>query len=83
MRCHCCYCNVGEEAKAIARHGAHFFRAALERFHPLQLVLDGAGSDTIVAKAWAASFEVIVRGPGEHSWSDFGAPPHRRAGARH
>jgi len=38
-------------------------------------VLDGAGSDTIVAEALGSRrFEVIVRGPGGHSWSDFGAP---------
>jgi tripeptide aminopeptidase len=39
------------------------------------LVLDGAGADTIVAEALGSRrFEVIVRGPGGHSWSDFGAP---------
>ena len=39
------------------------------------LVLDGAGSDTIVSEALGSRrFEVIVRGPGGHSWSDFGAP---------
>jgi di/tripeptidase len=38
-------------------------------------VLDGAGADTIVAEALGSRrFEVIVRGPGGHSWSDFGAP---------
>jgi tripeptide aminopeptidase len=38
-------------------------------------VLDGAGSDTIVSEALGSRrFEVIVRGPGGHSWSDFGAP---------
>ena len=39
------------------------------------LVLDGAGADTMVAEALGSRrFEVIVRGPGGHSWSDFGAP---------
>ena len=39
------------------------------------IVLDGAGADTIVAEALGSRrFEVIVRGPGGHSWSDFGAP---------
>src|SRR5437763_16355239 len=39
------------------------------------LVLDGAGTDTKVAEALGSRrFEVIVRGPGGHSWSDFGAP---------
>ncbi len=32
-------------------------------------------ADTIVAEALGSRrFEVIVRGPGGHSWSDFGAP---------
>jgi di/tripeptidase len=39
------------------------------------VIVDGAGSDTIVAEALGSRrFEVIVRGPGGHSWSDFGAP---------
>jgi tripeptide aminopeptidase len=39
------------------------------------LILDGAGSDTIVAEALGSRrFEIIVRGPGGHSWSDFGMP---------
>src|SRR6202023_480627 len=39
------------------------------------VVLAGAGADTIVAEALGSRrFEVIVRGPGGHSWSDFGAP---------
>src|SRR6266700_546806 len=39
------------------------------------VVLDGAGTDTIVAEALGSRrFEVTVRGPGGHSWSDFGTP---------
>src|SRR5206468_2449034 len=39
------------------------------------LILDGAGTDTIVTEALGSRrFEVIVRGPGGHSWSDFGVP---------
>ncbi len=39
------------------------------------MIVDGAGSDTVVAEALGSRrFEVIVRGPGGHSWSDFGAP---------
>jgi tripeptide aminopeptidase len=39
------------------------------------VVVDGAGSDTVVTEALGSRrFEVIVRGPGGHSWSDFGAP---------
>jgi acetylornithine deacetylase/succinyl-diaminopimelate desuccinylase-like protein len=37
------------------------------------LVLDGAGTDTVVTQALGSRrFEVTVRGPGGHSWSDFG-----------
>ena len=39
------------------------------------VIVDGAGSDTVVAEALGSRrFEVIVRGPGGHSWSDFGTP---------
>lgn len=68
--------NVGEEGEGDLRGIRHIFS------HPhwrdsiaYSLVLDGAGSDTIVAEALGSRrFEVIVRGPGGHSWSDFGAP---------
>jgi hypothetical protein len=40
-----------------------------------RVIVDGAGADTVVAEALGSRhFEVIVRGPGGHSWSDFGAP---------
>jgi tripeptide aminopeptidase len=36
-------------------------------------VLDGAGTDTIIAEGLGSRrYEVTVRGPGGHSWSDFG-----------
>jgi di/tripeptidase len=39
------------------------------------VVVDGAGADTVVAEALGSRrFEVIARGPGGHSWSDFGTP---------
>jgi len=68
--------NVGEEGEGDLRGMRHIFT------HPrwkdsvrYSLVLDGAGADTIVAEALGSRrFEVIVRGPGGHSWSDFGAP---------
>jgi tripeptide aminopeptidase len=68
--------NVGEEGEGDLRGMRHIFS------HPRwrnsitgSLVLDGAGADTIVAEALGSRrFEVIVRGPGGHSWSDFGAP---------
>ncbi|HYA25198.1 MAG TPA: M20/M25/M40 family metallo-hydrolase [Terriglobales bacterium] len=68
--------NVGEEGEGDLRGMRHIFSAS--RWRDLvrySLVLDGAGSDTIVAEALGSRrFEVIVRGPGGHSWSDFGAP---------
>jgi acetylornithine deacetylase/succinyl-diaminopimelate desuccinylase-like protein len=68
--------NVGEEGEGDLRGMRHLFAAPPWKDSILySLVLDGAGSDTIVAEALGSRrFEVIVRGPGGHSWSDFGAP---------
>ena len=68
--------NVGEEGEGDLRGMRHIFSASPCKDLILQtLVLDGAGSDTIVSQALGSRrFEVIVRGPGGHSWSDFGAP---------
>ncbi len=68
--------NVGEEGEGDLRGMRHIFSQARwkDAIH-YSLVLDGAGADTIVAEALGSRrFEVIVRGPGGHSWSDFGAP---------
>jgi tripeptide aminopeptidase len=68
--------NVGEEGEGDLRGMRHIFSQPRWKgqIH-YTLVLDGAGSDTIVAEALGSRrFEVIVRGPGGHSWSDFGAP---------
>jgi tripeptide aminopeptidase len=68
--------NVGEEGEGDLRGMRHIF--SIPRWKDsiaYSLVLDGAGADTIVAEALGSRrFEVIVRGPGGHSWSDFGAP---------
>jgi acetylornithine deacetylase/succinyl-diaminopimelate desuccinylase-like protein len=68
--------NVGEEGEGDLRGMRHIF--ATPRWKDsiaYSLILDGAGSDTIVAEALGSRrFEIIVRGPGGHSWSDFGAP---------
>jgi tripeptide aminopeptidase len=68
--------NVGEEGEGDLRGMRHIFSAPRWKDSiAYSLVLDGAGSDTIVAEALGSRrFEVIVRGPGGHSWSDFGAP---------
>jgi acetylornithine deacetylase/succinyl-diaminopimelate desuccinylase-like protein len=68
--------NVGEEGEGDLRGMRHIFSTPRWKDAiAYSLVLDGAGSDTIVAEALGSRrFEVIVRGPGGHSWSDFGAP---------
>ncbi len=68
--------NVGEEGEGDLRGMRHIFSGPRWKDSiAYSLVLDGAGSDTIVAEALGSRrFEVIVRGPGGHSWSDFGAP---------
>jgi tripeptide aminopeptidase len=68
--------NVGEEGEGDLRGMRHVF--ATSRWQDAiaySIVVDGAGSDTVVAEALGSRrFEMIVRGPGGHSWSDFGAP---------
>ena len=68
--------NVGEEGEGDLRGMRHIF--ATPRWKDAiaySLVLDGAGTDSIVAEALGSRrFEVIVRGPGGHSWGDFGLP---------
>ena len=68
--------NVGEEGEGDLRGMRHVFSTARWRDSIAYCVIvDGAGSDTVVAEALGSRrFEVIVRGPGGHSWSDFGAP---------
>jgi tripeptide aminopeptidase len=68
--------NVGEEGEGDLRGMRHIFSTPRWKDSIAYcIVLDGAGSDTIVAEALGSRrFEVIVRGPGGHSWSDFGAP---------
>ena len=68
--------NVGEEGEGDLRGMRHVFESPRWRDSiAYSIVVDGAGSDTIVAEALGSRrFEVIARGPGGHSWSDFGAP---------
>jgi acetylornithine deacetylase/succinyl-diaminopimelate desuccinylase-like protein len=68
--------NVGEEGEGNLRGMRHLFsvprwRQAIQSL----LVIDGAGTDTFVTQALGSRrFEVAFRGPGGHSWSDFGVP---------
>ncbi|HKW17327.1 MAG TPA: M20/M25/M40 family metallo-hydrolase [Terriglobales bacterium] len=68
--------NVGEEGEGDLRGMRYIFSESQWKDSiDASLVIDGAGNDTIVAEALGSRrFEVIVRGPGGHSWSDFGAP---------
>jgi len=68
--------NVGEEGEGDLRGMRHIFsQPKWKDSIRHSLILDGAGSDTIVAEALGSRrFEIIVRGPGGHSWSDFGMP---------
>ncbi len=68
--------NVGEEGEGDLRGMRHVFATPHWRDAiAYSVVVDGAGADTVVAEALGSRrFEVITRGPGGHSWSDFGAP---------
>ncbi|HET8891961.1 MAG TPA: M20/M25/M40 family metallo-hydrolase [Candidatus Angelobacter sp.] len=68
--------NVGEEGEGNLRGMRHLFSASPWRdVITSLLVIDGAGTDTFVNQALGSRrFEVTFRGPGGHSWSDFGVP---------
>jgi tripeptide aminopeptidase len=68
--------NVGEEGEGNLRGMRHIF-ADPHWSQAIQalLVIDGAGADTYVTQALGSKrFEITFRGPGGHSWSDFGVP---------
>jgi tripeptide aminopeptidase len=68
--------NVGEEGEGDLRGMRYVFATPAWRDSiAYSVIVDGAGADMVVAEALGSRrFEVIVRGPGGHSWSDFGAP---------
>ena len=81
--------NVGEEGEGNLRGMRHLYREHFalgaeatpdevkEAPPPLALLiaLDGAGSDNIISQALGSRrFEIVISGPGGHSWSDHGAP---------
>jgi len=68
--------NVGEEGEGNLRGMRHIFSTQpwKDSIQSL-LVVDGAGTDTYVTQALGSRrFEITFRGPGGHSWSDFGVP---------
>jgi tripeptide aminopeptidase len=68
--------NVGEEGEGDLRGMRYLFSDSKYKSQIGQtIVLDGAGNDSIVTQALGSRrFEIIIRGPGGHSWSDFGTP---------
>lgn len=68
--------NVGEEGEGDLRGMRHVFAAPRWRDSiDCSVVVDGAGTDSIVSEGLGSRrFEVTVKGPGGHSWSDFGLP---------
>jgi len=68
--------NVGEEGEGDLRGIRHIFESSPWRDRiGSTVVIDGSGNDAIIGQALGSRrFEVIVRGPGGHSWSDFGQP---------
>lgn len=68
--------NVGEEGEGDLRGmRALFSDAALRRRVHTAIALDGSSAERLTTKALGSKrFLVTVRGPGGHSWSDFGLP---------
>ena len=68
--------DVGEEGEGDLRGMRHLFSDPRWKDSiAYTLVLDGAATDTVVTEGLGSRrFEVTLRGPGGHSWSDFGAP---------
>ncbi len=66
--------DVGEEGEGDLRGMRHIFQQPKWSASIAALVvLDGAGTDTIIAEGLGSRrYEVTVRGHGGHSWSDFG-----------
>ncbi len=66
--------NVGEEGEGDLRGMRHIFQQEKWSATIASLVvLDGAGTDTIIAEGLGSRrYEITVRGNGGHSWSDFG-----------
>ncbi len=66
--------NVGEEGEGNLRGMRHLLAGEWLRSRLRGLfVLDGAGTDHIIVRALGSRrLEIIVEGPGGHSWTDFG-----------
>jgi tripeptide aminopeptidase len=66
--------DVGEEGEGNLRGMRALVDAYRDRLKAV-IVLDGAGTEHVTTVALASRrLEVIINGPGGHSWSDFGMP---------
>jgi tripeptide aminopeptidase len=66
--------NVGEEGEGNLRGMRALVEAYRDRLKAV-IVLDGSSIDHVTTKALASRrVEVVISGPGGHSWSDFGIP---------
>jgi acetylornithine deacetylase/succinyl-diaminopimelate desuccinylase-like protein len=66
--------NVGEEGEGNLRGMRALIDAYRTRLRAV-IVLDGSSTDHVTTKALASRrVEVVITGPGGHSWSDFGMP---------
>jgi acetylornithine deacetylase/succinyl-diaminopimelate desuccinylase-like protein len=66
--------NVGEEGEGNLRGMRALIDAYRTKLRAV-IVLDGSGVDHVTTKALASRrMEVVITGPGGHSWSDFGIP---------
>ncbi|MFQ5696059.1 MAG: M20/M25/M40 family metallo-hydrolase, partial [Terriglobia bacterium] len=76
--------NVGEEGEGDLRGmRALFADAALRRRVRAAIALDGSNAERLTTKALGSKrFYIVIRGPGGHSWSDFGLPNPIQALAR-
>ncbi len=68
--------NVGEEGEGDLRGVRHLYeQSALAGRIGAHIVLDGAGSDTAVTQALGSKrYQVLITGPGGHSFTDAGTP---------
>jgi len=68
--------NVGEEGEGDLRGVRHFYeQRALAGRVAAHIVLDGAGADAAVSQALGSRrFQVTIKGPGGHSFTDAGIP---------
>lgn len=66
--------NVGEEGEGNLRGMRALIDAYRQKIRAV-IVLDGSGIDHVTTKALTSRrVEVVITGPGGHSWSDFGMP---------